>query len=80
MPKTYTVTKYDSEDIEKLKHMTNEEVVEVLKYIKRGWLPQTYIYGTPDEYETYTEEQYENTRLHRAIQKAIDVLQEKKGE
>lgn len=80
MPRTYTVTEYDSEDIEKLKYMTNEEVIEVLEYIERGWLPQTYVYGTPKEEETFTEEQYENTKIHRAIQKAIEIIQEKKGE
>lgn len=74
MATTYTVTEYDSEDIRKLKDMSNSEVVKVLEQIERGCLPQTYVYGDPENGETYTEDQYENTRLHRGIQKAIELV------
>lgn len=40
MPKTYTVTEYDKDDIEALDDMSKDDVIETLEHIKRGWLPQ----------------------------------------
>jgi hypothetical protein len=74
MAKTYTVTEYEKEDIEKLDNMTNEEVIETLEYIKGGWLPQNYV-CSPEYYKTYSESQYETTKLHKAMSKAIDMLE-----
>lgn len=42
--------------------------------IKRGWLPQDYV-CLPRDYETYSESQYDTTRLHVAIEKAIAMLE-----
>lgn len=63
-------TVYDAEDIEKLHEMNDEEVATVLEGIKRGRLPQSYvIHGMEDV--TYSEDDYYNSKLHIAINKAI---------
>lgn len=73
--RTYTVTEYDAEDIEALHEMSNKEVADVLEGIKRGWLPQSYeIHAT--EGKTYSEDIYDASKLHIAINKAIMVLRE----
>lgn len=74
MPKTYTVTEYDKNDIERLDFMSKADVIEILERIGRGWLPQDCVYS-PRKYETYTESQYDATKLHKAISKAIDMIQ-----
>lgn len=74
MPRTYTITEYDKDDIEALCNMSRTDVVETLKHIKRGWLPQDYV-CLPRDYETYSESQYDTTRLHVAIEKAIAMLE-----
>ena len=53
--------------------MSSEEVVGVLEHIKRGWLPQNYVF--PREGRTYSEDEYETTRLHAAIRKAISIIE-----
>lgn len=73
MPRQYTVTEYDKDDIEKLDCMAADEVIETLEHIKRGWLPQDYVCFAR-EYETYTESQYDTTKLHKAMAKAIEML------
>ncbi len=75
MPRQYTVTEYDKEDIEKLDYMAIDEVIATLEHIKRGWLPQDCVY-VPRDYETYTESQYDTTKLHKAMRKAIEMLEE----
>lgn len=75
MARQYMVTEYDKDDIEKLDFMTNGEVIETLEHIKRGWLPQDCVYA-PREYERYTESQYDTTKLHKAMKKAIEMLEE----
>lgn len=77
MARQYTVTEYDKDDIEKLDFMEVDEVIETLEHIKRGWLPQDYVCYTRD-FETYTESQYDTTKLHKAMGKAIELLQEVK--
>lgn len=74
MPKTYTVTEYDKDDIEALDSMSKADVVETLEHIKRGWLPQDYVVS-PRDYETYSESQYDITKLHIAMRKAITMLE-----
>lgn len=69
----YEVVEYDAEDIERLDNMSTEEVVEVLECIKRGWLPQNYTF--PMEGRTYSEDEYEVTRLHIAMRKAISMIE-----
>ena len=48
-------------------NMDNKEAIEILKMIKRGYLP--------DYCFTYTEEDYENYKRHVAIGKAINALE-----
>lgn len=79
MPKTYTVTEYDKDDIEALDSMSKSDVIETLEHIKRGWLPQDYVYS-PRDYETYNESQYDTTKLHIAMKKAITMLENIKDE
>lgn len=74
MSKTYTITEYYKEDIEKLDYMTKKEVIETLEYIERGWLPGNYVCG-PRDGETYSENEYDATKMHKALNKAIDVLE-----
>lgn len=69
----YEVIEYDTEDVERLENMSVEEVVEVLEYIKRGWLPQNYVF--PREGGIYSEDEYETTRLHTAMRKAISMIE-----
>lgn len=76
MPKTYTVTEYDKSDIEKLSSMEKDEVISILSGIKRGWLPQNDV-CSPSDYETYTESQYEATKLQIAVSRAIEMLEGK---
>lgn len=65
-----TIRIYDAEDIEKLHSMSNEEITNALELIKRGWLPQSYvIHGT--EGEEYSEDTYDASKLHIALNKAI---------
>ena len=69
----YEVVEYDAEDIALLENMSEVEVIEVLKHIKRGWLPQNYVF--PMEGRIYSEDEYEATRLHVAIRKAISIIE-----
>ena len=69
----YEIIEYDAEDIERLENMSAEEVVEILECIKRGWLPQNYVF--PREGIGYSEDQYEATRLHIAMRKAISIIE-----
>lgn len=75
MAYTITVTEYDKNDIEKLDDMTVNEVIDVLEQIKYSQLPQDYVCGTHDG-ETYTKDQYDITRMHKAMRKAIEMLEE----
>ena len=70
--KEYTIKEYEESDYEALEDMPIEEIVHVLEYIKCGYLPQNYYYNG-------TEEDYENTKLHIAMSKAIKILKEKGG-
>ena len=65
--KTYTVTEYDMEDYNKARDdMTDEEAVNLLKRIQRGWIPDYNFDGTKSDFDNY--------KLHMALYKAIDVL------
>lgn len=74
MSRQYTVTEYDKDDIEQLDNMTKAEVIDALEGIKRGWLPQNDVCCPRDD-ETYTESQYDATRLQKAVSKAIEMLE-----
>ena len=64
----YTVTEYEKEDYEKLEHMSIKDIVECLEHIKRGYLsPRSFA-------QDGTEEDYDNERLHQALDQAIHQL------
>ena len=69
----YTIKEYEESDYEVLEDMSIEEIIHVLERIKRGYLPQDYMYYNG------TEEDYENIKLHIAMSKAIKILKEKGG-
>lgn len=63
----YMVTEYDKEDYDSFEeNMTNEQVVDILKDIESGYIPD-YDY-------TGTERDFENYKLHAALWKAVEVL------
>lgn len=65
--RTYTVTEYEMEDYKNFREgMTNEEAVELLNRIERGWIPDYNFDGTESDYENY--------QLHQAIYKGIEAL------
>lgn len=68
----YTVREYDTTDIELLDNMSNAEIIETLEHIKRGWMPQNYVF--PRDGETYSEDEYDTTKLHVAMRKAIQII------
>ena len=52
--KTYTVTEYDMEDYNKARDdMTDEETVNLLKRIERGWIPDYNFDGTESDFDNY---------------------------
>ena len=65
--KTYTVTEYDQEDYDSAReNMSNDEAVEILERIARGWIPAYDFDGTERDFENY--------KLHVALAKAIEML------
>ena len=74
--KTYTVTEYNAQDLKDLENMTIDDVISWLEVIKRGYLPRSCIVRI-DKNKNYTEREYEATRLHTALQKAINMLKSK---
>lgn len=67
--RTYTVTEYDREDYDAVReNMTNEEVVDLLYHIKRGYLSNYNCDGSEDDFFDF--------KLHIAIEKAIAALKE----
>lgn len=71
--RTYTITEYEEEDYENAENMSIHDVIERLRQIKRGWLPD-YSYshdGTEDEYERFANQM--------AMKRAIELLGEYEG-
>ena len=71
--RTYTITEYEEEDYEYAKNMDIHDVIERLKQIKRGRLPD-YSYnhdGTEDNYERFANQM--------AMSRAIELLGEYEG-
>lgn len=65
--RTYTVTEYEKKDYDEVKNkMTNEEAVNLIKRIERGWIPDYGFSGTEDDFDNY--------KLHMALHKAMDAL------
>lgn len=71
--KVRMIEEYDAQDLKELEGMTINDIIPWLEAIKRGHLPTNYIIGI-DENRTYTEGEYESTRLHKVMEKAIDIL------
>lgn len=66
--KEYVVKEYEMKDYKEASDkMTNADIINLLEYIKRGYLP--------DYNYTGSEEDFENYKLHAAIWKAIQVLE-----
>lgn len=62
------VKKYEHEDYVTLKdNMTPEEIIRILEYIKRGYIP--------DYNFTGDEEDIERFEMHTAMSKAINIIQ-----
>lgn len=65
--RTYTVTEYEKKDYDEVRNkMTNEEAVNLIKRIERGWIPDYGFNGTEDDFDSY--------KLHVALYKAMDAL------
>ena len=66
----YTVTEYEREDYDDFKrNLTNEQAIQLLERISRGYLPDYNFTGTEDDFDNYC--------LHKAIDKAIEALEER---
>lgn len=76
MPKTYMVTEYTNEDIMALDNIPLSDVLEILKKIKRGYLPTNYTFLDENPDRTISEDEYEATKLHCAINIAIDLVKQ----
>lgn len=65
--KTYTITEYEMEDYENFENnLTKEEIINGLKNIARGWLPDYNFRGTEDDFYCF--------KNHAIINKAIKLL------
>ena len=66
----YTVTEYEQEDYDYFKrNLTSKKAIEFLERISRGYLPDYNFTGTEDDFDNYC--------LHKAIDKAIEALEER---
>lgn len=69
--RTYTITEYEMEDYSNFKNnLTKEEIIKGLTSIARGWLPDYDYTGTEDDFY--------NFKNHAIINKAVELLREKK--
>ena len=67
-----TVVEYDKEDYDKVEdELTIDKVIERLKRIARGWLPDYNFTGKENDYENYVNQM--------TMAKAIEWLSELKG-
>lgn len=56
-------------DDEELNEMSNQEIADQLRRIKRGWMPQDYLR------KDGTEDDFNKTRMHIAMSLAIEKLE-----
>lgn len=69
--KTYTVTEYEREDYDRVREeMTNQEAIQLLDRIERGWIPDYDFSGGENDFDNY--------KLHVALYKAMEVLEKGK--
>lgn len=67
--KEYTVKEYEFDDYKAAKDaMTKDDIVDILEYIKRGYIPDYNYTGSEDDFERY--------KMHVAISKAIEAIKE----
>ncbi len=66
----YETIIYEQEDFDALDEMTNEEAIEVLNGLPRGYFP----YRKP-EWGDVTEQDYDNYKICCAIDKAVEALE-----
>lgn len=64
-------TIYDYDDMIALREMTPKEVIEVLKYVYRGYINK---YVCPDVLEEYYDADYDNYKLQCAFNLAYEYL------
>lgn len=65
--RTYTVNEYEQEDYSQAReNMSDREAALLLEKIDRGWIPGYDFTGTQQDFENY--------RLHVALDKAIKAL------
>lgn len=65
-------TIYDYDDMVALREMTPKEVIEVLKYVYRGYINK---YICPDVLEEYYDADYDNYKLQCAFNLAYEYLE-----
>lgn len=67
--RTYTVTEYDKQDYDDYENnITLIEIINNLKYIKRGYIGDYNFTGEEDDFERF--------KLHVSLYKAIKILKE----
>lgn len=67
--RTYTVTEYNQQDYDDYENnVILIEIIDNLKYIKRGYIPDYNLTGEEDDFERF--------KLHVSIYKAIKILKE----
>ena len=67
--KEYTVKEYEIDDYKSAKDaMIKEDIVDILEYIKRGYIPDYNYTGSEDDFERY--------KMHIAMSKAIEAIKE----
>lgn len=65
--RTYTVTEYDRQDYDDYENnITLTEIINNLKYIKRGYIADYNFTGEEDDFERF--------KLHASLYKAIKIL------
>lgn len=68
---TYTVTEYEMDDYNAVKNsMSDKEAIALLNNIKRDYIPTYYYNGEEDDFE--------NFKLHVAIQRGISAIEKTK--
>lgn len=72
--KKYIVVEYEESDFDEVKNeMTNQEAVEILDSLPRGWFP----YRHPSYDKHVSSSDYDNYRIYCALNLAIKALEGK---
>ena len=66
--RTYTITEYERTDYDEYENsITIKDVIESLRYIKRGYIGDYNYTGDEDDFERF--------KMHMAMIKAIEILE-----